>query len=102
VRLPRRGDRVHVPRVGTRKLHDVLVDRKVPRERRAALPVLTAGDVLLWVPGVVRSSAARVGDTTRWVYEARLLHDDKIALPLTKPCGNLAEREERTERGSIE
>ena len=102
VRLPRRGDRVHVPGVGTRKLQDVLVDRKVPRERRAGLAVLTAGDVVLWVPGVVRSSAARVGTETRRVLEARLLTHDNVALPLTKPCGSLVERAERTERGSIE
>jgi tRNA(Ile)-lysidine synthase len=102
VRLPRPGDRVHIPRVGTRKLHDVLVDRKVARERRRTLPVLTAGDVVLWVPGVVRSSAARVGDATRQVLEARLLSHDKVALPLTKPCGTLAQRVERTERGRIE
>jgi tRNA(Ile)-lysidine synthase len=102
VRVPRRGDRVHVPRVGTRKLQDVLVDRKVPRERRAVLPVLTAGDVIVWVPGVVRSSAARVGSGTRRILEARLLSHDKIALPLAKPCGSLNERGARPERGSIE
>jgi hypothetical protein len=27
------GATAHVPRVGTRKLHDVLVDRKVPERR---------------------------------------------------------------------
>jgi len=72
VRGRRRGDRVRVPNVGTRKLHDVLVDRKVPRERRAALPVLVAGDVVVWVPGVVRSTVARAVATTRWVLEVRL------------------------------
>jgi hypothetical protein len=56
----------------------------------------------VWVPGVVRSSAARVGDATRQVLEARLVSHDKLALPLTKPCGTLAERVERTERGRIE
>jgi len=102
VRLPRRGDRVHVAGVGTRKLQDVFVDRKIPREHRAGLAVLTAGDVVLWVPGVLRSSAARVGADTRRVLEARLLSHDNVALPLTKPCGSLAERGERTERGRIE
>jgi tRNA(Ile)-lysidine synthase len=102
VRTLRPGDRIHVPAVGTRKLQDVLVDRKVPRPRRAGLPVLTAGAVVVWVPGVVRSSAARVGEGTRRVIEVRLVTDDKLALPLTKPRGNFAGREERSERGRIE
>jgi tRNA(Ile)-lysidine synthase len=82
VRQPRAGDRVHLTGVGTRKLQDVLVDRKVPREARAALPVVMAGDVVLWVPGIVRSSAARAGAGTRTVVELRLAQNDA-----TTTCG---------------
>jgi tRNA(Ile)-lysidine synthase len=99
VRTRRRGERVRVPNVGTRKLHDVLVDRKVPRERRATLPVVVAGDAVLWVPGVVRSAVARVVDNTRWVLEVRLLSDDKLALPLVKPCGSLNRHVKCSEKG---
>jgi tRNA(Ile)-lysidine synthase len=102
VRAPQTGDRVRIYAVGTRKLHDVLIDRKVPRRQRRALPVLVAGDEVVWVPGVVRSAAARVVDGTRRVLEARWRSDDKVALPLQKPCGNLSPRAECTERGSIE
>ncbi|HWP65249.1 MAG TPA: tRNA lysidine(34) synthetase TilS [Candidatus Limnocylindria bacterium] len=102
VRAPRRGDRVRIPKVGTRKLHDVLIDRKVPRGRRAALPVLLAGDDVVWVPGVVRAAVARVDASTRRVLEASVHMTDKPALPLAKPCGTLSPRVERPERGTIE
>lgn len=49
---PRRpGDRV-VTGGGTRKLQDELVDAGVPRAIRDLVPVLAAGERVLWVPGV--------------------------------------------------
>ena len=37
---------------GTRKLQDIFVDARVPREDRDAWPLVFAGDRLAWVPGV--------------------------------------------------
>ncbi len=65
VRSRRPGDRIHLPGVGTRKLQDVLVDARVPREVRAALPLLESGGEIVWVPGVVRGSGAALGPRTR-------------------------------------
>lgn len=49
---PRRpGDRV-VTAGGTRKLQDELVDAGVPRAVRDIVPVLAAGERVLWVPGI--------------------------------------------------
>jgi tRNA(Ile)-lysidine synthase len=70
VRPPRPGDRVRIAGVGTRKLGDVLIDRKVPREARAGLPVLVGDGVVLWVPGVVRAATALLEPDTRWVVAA--------------------------------
>ncbi|HET9450497.1 MAG TPA: tRNA lysidine(34) synthetase TilS, partial [Aggregicoccus sp.] len=56
-RLP--GDRVRRA-AGSRKLQDLLVDARIPAERRDSLPVITdAQGALLWVPGVwsARTSA---------------------------------------------
>ena len=36
---------------GTRKLQDIFVDARVPREDRDAWPLVFAGDSLAWVPG---------------------------------------------------
>jgi tRNA(Ile)-lysidine synthetase-like protein len=61
---------VHLPGVGTRKLQDVLVDAKVPREARDALPLLAAGGEILWVPGVAQATGAAVGASTRRIVRA--------------------------------
>jgi tRNA(Ile)-lysidine synthase len=45
---------------GTRKLHDVFVDRKAPRESRTRWPLVVANDEIVWVPGLVRSRIAAV------------------------------------------
>ena len=37
---------------GTRKLQDILVDARVPREERDSWPMVFAGERLAWVPGV--------------------------------------------------
>jgi tRNA(Ile)-lysidine synthetase-like protein len=37
---------------GTRKLQDIFVDARVPREERDTYPLVFAGDRLAWVPGV--------------------------------------------------
>ncbi|WP_043433742.1 tRNA lysidine(34) synthetase TilS [Cystobacter fuscus] len=58
VRTRRAGDRVRGP-AGSRKLQDVLVDGRVPREHRDRVPVVTdAGGSVLWVPGVWNSPDA--------------------------------------------
>jgi tRNA(Ile)-lysidine synthetase-like protein len=62
VRTRRPGDRVRpLGAPGTRKLQDVLVDRKVPRAERDEVPlVVDAGDRIVWVAGHVVAEAARV------------------------------------------
>ncbi len=72
VRSPAAGDRLRLLSGGTRKLQDVLVDAKVPRERRPTVPVLAAGDEILWVGGLARGALAPVGPSTRRVCEALL------------------------------
>jgi tRNA(Ile)-lysidine synthase len=41
---------------GTRKLQDIFVDAKVPREERDGWPLVFAGDRLAWVPGIAVDS----------------------------------------------
>jgi tRNA(Ile)-lysidine synthase len=53
VRPWRAGDRMRpVGLGGSRTLQDLFTDRKVPRERRAQVPVVVARDEIAWVPGV--------------------------------------------------
>jgi tRNA(Ile)-lysidine synthetase-like protein len=44
---------------GTRKLQDILVDARVPREDRDSWPLVFAGDRLAWVPGIAVDSDLR-------------------------------------------
>ena len=69
VRSPQPGDRLRIAGVGTRKLQDVLVDSKVPREARPGVAVLAAGGEVLWVAGVARGACAPLGAATRRVVE---------------------------------
>lgn len=48
LRTRRPGDRIRLAG-GSRRLADVLSDRRVPRERRDAVPVVAAGPDVLWV-----------------------------------------------------
>lgn len=45
---------------GTRKLQDIFTDAHIPRSQRHAIPVVCAGNRILWVAGVARAEYARV------------------------------------------
>jgi tRNA(Ile)-lysidine synthase len=49
---------------GSRALQDLFTDRKVPRERRATVPVVLAGDEIAWVPGVATGERFAAGPST--------------------------------------
>ncbi len=67
VRPLRPGDRIRpIGMAAERKLKEILIDRKVPREERWGRPVVCdAEGAILWVPGVVRSAHAPVTAATR-------------------------------------
>jgi tRNA(Ile)-lysidine synthase len=65
VRSFRHGDRIRpLGMTGTRKVHDVFVDRKLPRERRATWPIVESRSEILWIPGMLRSRFALVTEAT--------------------------------------
>jgi len=70
LRSPRPGDRIRIPGVGTRKVQDVLVDARVPRLDRPAVPVLEGGGAVIWIAGVARAGVAMVQAATREVVDA--------------------------------
>ena len=73
VRFPRPGDRIQpMGMVGRKKLQDVFVDAKIPREHRASFMVLVdETEQVLWVPGIVRSARALVDEDTKQVWVCR-------------------------------
>jgi tRNA(Ile)-lysidine synthase len=69
VRYRRPGDRMHpLGAPGRRKVQDVLVDRKVPRDDRDMLPIVTTqtGEIV-WVAGEVLANPFRVTPLTKSV-----------------------------------
>jgi len=50
---------------GTRKLQDIFVDARVPREERDRWPLVFAGETLAWVPGIALDvdAASRPGES---------------------------------------
>ncbi len=72
VRNRRPGDRVlPLGAPGSRRLKDLLIDRRVPREERDRLPLLCVGGRIAWVPGVTIDQRFRLPDqgATAWVAE---------------------------------
>jgi tRNA(Ile)-lysidine synthase len=60
------GDRMRPLGLGGRRsLQDLFTDRKVPRARRAATPVVVAQGRIAWVPGVATAEAFAVTAATR-------------------------------------
>lgn len=76
VRSRRAGDRFRpLGAPGVRKLQDFLVDRKVPRRERDALPlVVDANDRIVWVVGQSVAEDFRVTDPSRGVLLLKVRH----------------------------
>jgi tRNA(Ile)-lysidine synthetase-like protein len=60
---------------GSRKLQDIFVDAKIPREERDSWPLVFAGDRLAWVPGLAvdKDLASNPGEAALHVTVTRIL-----------------------------
>jgi tRNA(Ile)-lysidine synthase len=63
------GDRIRLPG-GTRKLSDVLIDRKIPREERDQIPVVAQNSEVLWIGLEPPVLDVRIGSTQDHEFEA--------------------------------
>lgn len=60
------GDRIWIEGLaGHKKVKDIFIDNKIPREERERIPLLFAGDALLWIVGVRKSSYGKVNQNTK-------------------------------------
>ena len=70
----RRGDRYRpLGMVGHKKVKDLFVEKKIPLSVRATLPLLLAGDEILWIPGHGRGEAAKIGPETAEILRLRVI-----------------------------
>jgi len=75
IRTWREGDRMKP--LGMRfykKLHDIFVDEKVPREIRNRVPLILAGGKILWVVGVKLSEDYKINKDTKRVVKLTVIH----------------------------
>lgn len=85
LRSLRPGDRIEpLGGAGRRKLQDIFVDRKVPRDRRWNRPALEARGWLVWVPGVARSRHALMSPSTSVAW--RLVASESTIAGLQRLC----------------
>jgi tRNA(Ile)-lysidine synthase len=73
VRTRREGDRV-IPfgMNGSRKISDLMIDRKVPLGRRDRIPVIEDADGIVWVPGLVTAERTRIAGDEEQITRIRL------------------------------
>lgn len=50
---------------GRKKVKDLFIDEKIPREKRSTLPLIVVGDVVLWAVGLRVSQAHQPDETTK-------------------------------------
>ncbi|MGD6943849.1 tRNA lysidine(34) synthetase TilS [Cytobacillus gottheilii] len=64
IRTRKNGDRIDLRGMkGTKKIKDIFIDQKVPRDERDQWPVLTdATGKILWLPGLRKSDEPMLGD----------------------------------------
>ena len=63
---------------GTRSLHDLFIDRKIPRSRRGKLPIVLSGNEIVWIPGVAIGERFRIVSTTGERVQLRWVHSGYI------------------------
>lgn len=77
---------------GSRKLQDIMVDARVPREERDAWPLVFAGDRLAWVPGVAvdRDLQAISGEPALHVTVTRILSERNLQMAVLESPNTLS------------
>jgi tRNA(Ile)-lysidine synthase len=88
VRSWRSGDRFHpLGLKGNKKLQDLFVDAKVPRERRDQIPIVTDQKGILWVSGLRIDERGRVGGATEQVLVLTLHREGDLGDASPGPMG---------------
>ncbi|HZK25578.1 MAG TPA: tRNA lysidine(34) synthetase TilS [Oscillospiraceae bacterium] len=73
VRIREPGDRVKLlGSPGSRKVKKILIDKKIPQHKRDQLPVVIAGEEIIWLGGVDIAHAYRVTADTKQVLHLKI------------------------------
>jgi tRNA(Ile)-lysidine synthase len=52
---------------GSKKVHDIFIDEKVPISRRSRIPIISDGEGIIWIAGIRRGDRARITDQTQTI-----------------------------------
>jgi len=58
---------------GHKKVKDLFIDKKIPLSVRRTLPILVAGEEVLWIPCYGRSELAKAGPKAREILQVRVV-----------------------------
>lgn len=103
IRNRRPGDRLRpLGAPGRRRLKEVLIDRRIPRERRDHLPLLVVDGAIAWVPGVTLGERFRLREGSPvWTAEILPLPTDPLGIKRTSdPLGHRVETTETQRKNS--
>ncbi|MBI1911691.1 MAG: tRNA lysidine(34) synthetase TilS [Deltaproteobacteria bacterium] len=80
VRPMQPGDRI-VPfgMKGSKKLKDIFIEKKIPKCQRLSIPVLAAGEVIIWAAGVRQSDLFKVTENTKRALKIELRNNGSQA-----------------------
>jgi len=66
VRRRKPGDRIRpLGMAGTKKVKDIFIERKIPKEIRDAVPVVCSGKDIVWLPGITINEGYKAGPNTK-------------------------------------
>ena len=68
-RTRRQGDELTLAGVGTKTVQRYMIDAKIPAEERDRIPVLAAGDAVLWIVGYRMNAAYQVTEETKTILQ---------------------------------
>jgi tRNA(Ile)-lysidine synthase len=70
---------------GSQKIHDLLINRKIPLEKRHSLPLLLNRESIVWVVGVRRGASATVTPATSRILRVEVYWNDHPEIPDNGP-----------------
>lgn len=68
-RTRKQGDELVLAGVGTKTVQRYMIDARIPAEERDRIPILAAGDSVLWIVGYRMNAAYQVTEDTRTVLQ---------------------------------
>jgi tRNA(Ile)-lysidine synthetase-like protein len=84
LRTRRAGDRISPEGFdGRKKIQDLFVDMKIPRDERERIVLLALGSDVLWIPGMRKTRKYAVGKDTKRVLLIRFANEDDLSPPST-------------------